>query len=110
MSFALYDMEKLPETYRFPDAPKFEKGQDFQKWLVEYLKWQSDYLLWTEKTLAELALKINWLITKMSGTQTYAVSNVTTDRTYNANATTLDEIADVLGTLIADLRTKGLVL
>lgn len=42
--------------------------------------------------------------------QTYAISNVSTDRTYDANATTLDEIADVLGTLIADLRTIGLVL
>ena len=57
-----------------------------------------------------MSIKINWLIGKMSGTQTYAVTNVTTDRTYNANATTLDEIADVLGSLIADLRTIGLVL
>lgn len=39
----------------------------------------------------------------------YTASNVTTDRAYDANATTLDEIADVLGTLIADLRTMGLV-
>jgi hypothetical protein len=42
--------------------------------------------------------------------QTYSVSNVTTDRAYDANATTLDEIADVLGTLIADLRAMGAVL
>lgn len=41
--------------------------------------------------------------------QTYSASNVTTDRTYDANATTLDEVADVLGTLIADLRSLGLV-
>lgn len=41
--------------------------------------------------------------------QTYSESNVTTDRTYDANATTLDEVADVLGTLIADLRAIGLV-
>ena len=40
---------------------------------------------------------------------TYSVSNVTTDRTYNANSTTLAEVADVLGTLIADLRSYGLV-
>jgi hypothetical protein len=39
----------------------------------------------------------------------YTVTNVTTDRTYNANATTLDEIADVLGTLIADLTTAGIL-
>lgn len=41
--------------------------------------------------------------------QTYAESNVTTDRTYDANATTLDEVADVLGTLIGDLRARGIV-
>lgn len=41
--------------------------------------------------------------------QTYTASNVTTDRTYNANATSIDELADVLGTLIADLRTRGIV-
>lgn len=40
---------------------------------------------------------------------TYSVTNVTTDRTYNANATTTAELADVLGTLIADLRSYGLV-
>lgn len=39
----------------------------------------------------------------------YTVSNVTTDRTYDANATTVDELADVLGTLIADLTSLGLL-
>lgn len=41
--------------------------------------------------------------------QTYATTNVTTDRTYDANATTVDELADIVGTLISDLRTLGLV-
>lgn len=45
-----------------------------------------------------------------SSPQTYTITNVTTDRAYDANSTTLDEIADTLGTLIADLRTAGLVL
>lgn len=50
-------------------------------------------------------------VTGLTGTaQTYTESNVTTDRSYDANATTLDEIADVLGTLIADLRNRGIVL
>lgn len=39
----------------------------------------------------------------------YTTSNVTTDRTYDANATTLDEVADVLGTLISDLKSLGLI-
>jgi hypothetical protein len=40
---------------------------------------------------------------------TYTVTNLSTDRAYDANATTTAELADVLGTLIADLRTMGLV-
>lgn len=41
---------------------------------------------------------------------TYAITNVTTDRTLDANATTLDELADAFGTLVSDLRAAGLVL
>jgi len=43
------------------------------------------------------------------GNETYTETNVLTDRTYDADATTTDELADVLGTLIADLRAKGIV-
>lgn len=39
----------------------------------------------------------------------YAPTNVTTDRVFDANSTTLDEVADVLGTLIADLKLKGII-
>lgn len=39
----------------------------------------------------------------------YTLTNVTSDKAYDANATTLDEIADVLGTLIADLQSLGLI-
>jgi hypothetical protein len=39
----------------------------------------------------------------------YTVTNLVTDRSYDANATTTAELADVLGTLIADLRLLGLV-
>ncbi len=41
--------------------------------------------------------------------ETYSVTNLVTDRTYDADATTLAELADVLGTLIADLRARGIV-
>jgi hypothetical protein len=37
---------------------------------------------------------------------TYTSTNVTADRSFDANSTTLDEIADVLGTLIADLQAR----
>jgi hypothetical protein len=36
-------------------------------------------------------------------------TNLTTDRTCDANATTVDELADILGTLIVDLKTKGII-
>jgi hypothetical protein len=39
----------------------------------------------------------------------YTITNVTTDRAYDANATTLDELADVLGTLLSDLHNAGIV-
>jgi hypothetical protein len=49
-----------------------------------------------------------WAIDPGSGTPpTYTASNVSTDRSYDANATTTDELADVLGTLINDLRERG---
>lgn len=41
--------------------------------------------------------------------QTYTPTNVTTDRSYDADATTINELADVLGTLIADLQTSGVI-
>lgn len=46
----------------------------------------------------------------LSSPQTYTITNVSTDRSYDANSTTLDELADALGTLIADLRAAGLIL
>ena len=40
-------------------------------------------------------------------TPTYTATNAVTDRAYDANATTADELADVVATLIADLRANG---
>ena len=42
--------------------------------------------------------------------ETYTVTNVTTDRTYDADSSSVDELADVLGTLITDLKTVGIIL
>lgn len=36
-------------------------------------------------------------------------TNLSTDRTCDANATTVEELADILGTLIVDLKTKGII-
>ena len=37
----------------------------------------------------------------------YTITNLTTDRTYNANSTSTAELADILGTLIRDLEKLG---
>lgn len=41
--------------------------------------------------------------------QTYAESNVTADRTFDADTVAIAELADIIGTLIVDLRAIGLV-
>lgn len=60
-----------------------------------------------DRDLTKLAL----IIRKKAGvsTGTYAPSNVTPDRSFDADSTTLAEIADVLGTLIADLQDAGII-
>jgi hypothetical protein len=42
-----------------------------------------------------------------TGWTTFA--NLTTDRTCDANATTVEELADILGTLIVALKNKGII-
>lgn len=39
----------------------------------------------------------------------YVADNVTTDRTFNADSVSIDVLADVLGTLINDLKAKGVL-
>lgn len=46
---------------------------------------------------------------KSATTQAYTISNPATDRAYDVTATTLNEIAAVLGTLIGDLQAKGIL-
>ena len=48
-------------------------------------------------------------VIKLYKVATYTPTNVTTDRSYDANSTTLDEVADVLGSLIADLQATGIL-
>jgi hypothetical protein len=60
-----------------------------------------------------MAVSTNPAVTGVSlgGTRgTYTFTNVTPDRAVDANSTTTDELADALGTLIADLRIQGIVL
>jgi len=50
-----------------------------------------------------------WNATPVVQSTGWSPTNVTTDKVFDANATTLDEIADVLGSLIIQLRTYGLL-
>jgi hypothetical protein len=48
-------------------------------------------------------------IFKKDTRKTYSLSNISEDRAIDADATTLDEVADVLGTLINDLKITGVI-
>ena len=48
-------------------------------------------------------------VTPVVRSSAYTVTNGVTDRTYDANATSVDELADVLATLIADLKLTGII-
>lgn len=49
---------------------------------------------------------VNW---KLDQSPAWTPTNVSTDRAFDADATSIDELADALGTLIADLKTIGLL-
>lgn len=64
------------------------------------------------KTLQVEKNQAKWVTASSSGGSgfslpDYTLSNITTDRAFDADNTSLDELADVLGTLINDLSTGG---
>lgn len=50
-----------------------------------------------------------WNATPVIQSTGYAITNKTSDKTLDCNATSIDELADVLGTLIDDLKTYGIL-
>lgn len=75
--------------YKVSRPPRGDNPVDWKRWAEE-----------VESTLnIVLARQSDW-----SG-----LTNVTPDRVLDADSTSLDELADVLGTLIADLRTRGIL-
>ena len=67
----------------------------------------------TTSTVTQVHDAINALwdqyVTRGGSTAAYTPTNVTPDRAFDADSTSTAELADVLGTLIADLQTLGLV-
>jgi hypothetical protein len=61
-------------------------------------------------TVTEMVIRLpNTDVIFSDSPQTYTPTNVSTDRSYDADSTSTAELADVLGTLIADLQTMGLL-
>lgn len=50
-----------------------------------------------------------WSAAALYGSTAYTPTNVTTDRSFDADTVATPELADVVGTLIADLQTKGVL-
>ena len=63
---------------------------------------------WARRLVNTLELQIKE-INSTASPDFYTVSNLTLDRAYDADSTTLAEVADVLGTLITDLKNKGII-
>ncbi len=65
-----------------------------------------DYLFRLRTDLQALNSAVDALI---ASTTAYTPTNVTDTRSYDADSTSTAELADVLGTLIADLQAKGII-
>lgn len=63
------------------------------------------------KVLTVVNRKAAWVTSSSGGSSSdaYTASNVTTDRSFDASNTSLDEIANVLGSLIASLQGAGVI-
>lgn len=59
---------------------------------------------------AEEVNRLSPIVDKLvSNSVSYSTSNATVSRTLNADTATTAQIADVLGTLIADLKSAGII-
>lgn len=97
------------ETYRNPAAPStiIRRHVAVNNWMAHHTSTGTAGVTGTIRAGATIS---EGIVTNLGTvTSAYSVSNVTTDRSYDANATTLDEVADVLGTLIQDLQAKGVL-
>jgi hypothetical protein len=75
---------------RLPSAP------------VEYdRRWASQLINQIESNISNINLS--------ASSSVYTMTNVTIDRTLDADSTSTAELADVLGTLITDLKERGIV-
>lgn len=76
----------------FP-VPPFSIGGD--------LKWQ-----WVVNAIRQISVASNDQVTEEIA-DAYSPSNVTTTRSFDADSTSVAELADVVGTLIQDMQKRG---
>lgn len=63
---------------------------------------------WANQLVNQLELNLS-NTNLAASSDNYTTTNVTVDRTLDADSTTLAEVADVLGTLITDLKDRGII-
>lgn len=63
---------------------------------------------WAQRMVGQLD-RAHQLMTRAISTGWTTPTNVTTTKTFNANSTTVAELADVLGTLITDMKDRGML-
>ena len=78
-------------------APLFSDGFFTKQW--------QDWL----SLLARMFNNLNITVQSLLGSAAYTTTNVTVTRTFDADTVTLPELADVVGTLIEDLKAKDIL-
>jgi hypothetical protein len=79
------------------------------QWMTGFVRKLEGYLRRHEQRLTALEDRVQTLEARLTGRlPVFTVTNATTDRAYNATATTVGELANVLATLLSDLHGLGL--
>ena len=84
-----------------PPRPASDRAEDIHRWALA----QSDYQKSLSNYLRVLAADVRDMTERQQ--PAYTVTNLTTDRVFDADATSTAELADVLGTLIDDLNMRS---
>jgi hypothetical protein len=92
-------------TYAGDPLPRFHSGDVAQQ--EEMIRKLNRMVSLIEARLVRLERPLVEPREPSTGEEVYAVTNVTEDRTFDADATTTGELADVLGTLLTDLINEG---
>lgn len=102
----------LPEIPRrlLEEAPALRPVKVVESPLDAFLRNQRLAIAQAYDELAQKINELNETVSLLATGETYTATNVTVTRTFDANATSIDEIADVLGTLLQDLRAAGIIL